>query len=450
MATAMSTPLPHHYTATQSYPYVHRPAKYRFQDIPQTVSDETHRHPTNQVEADAWRSSPPKFTESGTGPQPDISIPPPSNHFLGQRASPHSDKPATFLNHLPRQSLRVSEPPITPTPPPRPTQPFIRNAESFGAMFIERPQSASSTASSVVSELGPARPGGEAARHDLALGLRERRFRELRKVNLNFNKPRTQGDASGTLLHLLCPACPAVYCRGCKKPVRCDRNCNARHNCDVKRCCSEVRALAIFEYLSAFDQFYLDATAAFHVISDDTILNDSQRREYLDYVLFHADQYSSHEDAHQFLSMLKRTVKAVYFWLLPEEDSNIVDCCVGPMLTVSFLPEVLYELIKQVCWQKKLRPPRLETIFQAIKKLLNTLAVRQDEDLTRVVYSPLSMIDGSRGLGAWLWDDDDTCTWSSFDLVGPSQILAEWIPFLDNFFHNAGIHVDRTSGSNSH
>lgn len=201
--------------------------------------------------------------------------------------------------------------------------------------------------------------------------------------------------------------------------------------------------MAIFEYLSAFDQFYLECAAAFHIICDETILDAGQRSEFLNYILSNADQ----NDARQFLSVLKRTIRTVYFWLLPEEDSNVVDCCVGTMLDVSFLPGVLYKLLLQSRWQGRLRSPRWGSLFHAIEKLIKTLAHRRDEDLTSVVYSPLSVIDQSRGLGAWLWEDDETCIWKSSHIAGPSQTLAEWISFLEDVSQQPGFYVDHTSSS---
>ncbi|KAG6884194.1 hypothetical protein C0993_000486 [Termitomyces sp. T159_Od127] len=467
MATAT---LPSHHPATQGFhPFAHRPAKYRFNDLPKpNVYDESHiGHPTNQVEADAWRFYPPKLTETGTGLQPEIPIPNTSDHFLdesipsspvipiGHISPPRHGNTARSLHNLsPRQSIRDSQPSVTPTPPPRPIQPFTRIAEPFELNLMERPQSASSNASSVVSALGPARPGGEAARQDLAQGLRERRFRDL--VTGDFCCTRCQTYISSVRVHDF-----FAFMRQRKWfsfLISHVHKATHRERCFIS--CAPVVQLYIAEDVRSPSGAAVIAmqgttatskdaarSTAFHGISDETILDESQRRAFLDYVLLYADQYSSHADAHQFLSTLRRTVKAVYFWLLPEEDSNIVDRCVGPMFSVSFLPEVLYELIKQVCWERRLRSPRLESIFQVTKKLLNTLAVRQDQDLTRVVYSPLSAIDESRGLGAWLWDDDDTCTWSSFDDVGPSQTLAEWIPFLDNFILDVDTHVDHTSSS---
>ncbi|KAG6872021.1 hypothetical protein C0995_013832 [Termitomyces sp. Mi166 len=361
---------------------------------------------TPAVEADLWRSS--QLNAAEIESQPDT---PTSYHPYQDRASTPpviltpsvslrlDSLPRSPVHNTPKSSLFDPESSLSSTSPSRPSEPFTRNGDSLPNVITERPQSATS------------------------IGI----DMEI------FDKPRTQVEASGTLLHLFCPSCPAVYCRGCKRPVKClDRFCNARHNCGVKRCCADVRALAIFEYLSAFDQFYLDASAAFHGIDRETTLKAGQRRAYLDYVLLHADKYSSHEDAHRFFSVLRRTVKTVLFWLLPEEENNIIERHVAPMFAVSFLSEVLYEVIKQTYWQRKICPPRLENLRQVITELLNTLTVRQDKELSGVVRSPFSIIDQSRGLGAWLWDDDDTRTWSSLNIFGASLRLADWIPFLNN------------------
>lgn len=68
--------------------------------------------------------------------------------------------------------------------------------------------------------------------------------------------------ASSFILHATCPRCSTLYCRGCASPTtRCPKNCTgpgSNIHCNIiNDCCSRVRAIAVFEALSAFDEAYL-------------------------------------------------------------------------------------------------------------------------------------------------------------------------------------------------
>ncbi|KZT27605.1 hypothetical protein NEOLEDRAFT_1176617 [Neolentinus lepideus HHB14362 ss-1] len=63
------------------------------------------------------------------------------------------------------------------------------------------------------------------------------------------------------LLHAACTSCKTNYCRGCLKPTNCPPRCKGKdknQTCPVSTCCAEVRAISLFETLSAFDQLYLN------------------------------------------------------------------------------------------------------------------------------------------------------------------------------------------------
>ncbi|TFK56533.1 hypothetical protein OE88DRAFT_1741727 [Heliocybe sulcata] len=64
------------------------------------------------------------------------------------------------------------------------------------------------------------------------------------------------------LLHVPCTSCKANYCRGCLGHLNCPPKCKGKdknsRTCSVWTCCAEVRAIALFETLSAFDQLYLN------------------------------------------------------------------------------------------------------------------------------------------------------------------------------------------------
>ncbi|EJD51869.1 hypothetical protein AURDEDRAFT_181457 [Auricularia subglabra TFB-10046 SS5] len=59
-------------------------------------------------------------------------------------------------------------------------------------------------------------------------------------------------------LHLSCPGCKEIFCRGCLSAVSCAPSCKGKSNqsCVVDECCKAVRALAIFEAFGALDRGY--------------------------------------------------------------------------------------------------------------------------------------------------------------------------------------------------
>ncbi|KAF8640924.1 hypothetical protein AX17_000572 [Amanita inopinata Kibby_2008] len=59
--------------------------------------------------------------------------------------------------------------------------------------------------------------------------------------------------------HASCPACGVNHCRGCFVPVQCPRECPGGEDCPVTDCCSHVRAIAVFDSLSAFNIAFLTA-----------------------------------------------------------------------------------------------------------------------------------------------------------------------------------------------
>ncbi|KAI0368884.1 hypothetical protein BV20DRAFT_968673 [Pilatotrama ljubarskyi] len=62
------------------------------------------------------------------------------------------------------------------------------------------------------------------------------------------------------LLHVQCKSCKTSHCRGCMSPVSCSPLCKGKtHNedCRVETCCADVRIVALYEALGAFDRQYL-------------------------------------------------------------------------------------------------------------------------------------------------------------------------------------------------
>ncbi|KAG6919851.1 hypothetical protein DXG01_015558 [Tephrocybe rancida] len=246
----------------------------------------------------------------------------------------------------------------------------------------ERPDSASSAASSVVSELGPASSGAH-CRHAIlqwfnpSQELREARFKIL---------------VTG---HFPCFRCWAQV---------------ASDTCSLATL-KELRqeyfyivcALDVPPYIveDVFDLF----NAADHALRGTVVTSKSAAR-----------RHERQGVVQQFFSLVKRTAKAVHFWILPE-DKNTVDRCVGPMLSTSFLPGVLlFYLVKAIQTQSNLG--RQES-FEAIMSLSKALATRKDPCLNKVVVSP-TIVDESKGLRAWLWDDDQSCLWSGRPSDGSS------------------------------
>ncbi|KAG6808148.1 hypothetical protein H0H92_005260 [Tricholoma furcatifolium] len=59
-----------------------------------------------------------------------------------------------------------------------------------------------------------------------------------------------------TSLHLSCPGCRTIHCRGCHRPARCKRSCAGAPSdatCALPACCRAGRAVGVFEILEAFD-----------------------------------------------------------------------------------------------------------------------------------------------------------------------------------------------------
>ncbi|KAF9055950.1 hypothetical protein BJ165DRAFT_1429721 [Panaeolus papilionaceus] len=67
------------------------------------------------------------------------------------------------------------------------------------------------------------------------------------------------------LFHVACRKCKTCYCRGCSKELSCPSTCNGivtNPDCVVHACCPEIRAIAIFSILEAFDTHYTQERAS--------------------------------------------------------------------------------------------------------------------------------------------------------------------------------------------
>lgn len=74
----------------------------------------------------------------------------------------------------------------------------------------------------------------------------------------NNPKKSSSSDASFSL-HISCSHCSTLHCRGCgSQASKCPKNCTGSKTCGIIHdCCPQVRAIAVFEALSAFDEAYL-------------------------------------------------------------------------------------------------------------------------------------------------------------------------------------------------
>ncbi|PPQ71650.1 hypothetical protein CVT24_007841 [Panaeolus cyanescens] len=68
------------------------------------------------------------------------------------------------------------------------------------------------------------------------------------------------------LLHVTCRSCKIVHCRGCFKPHACPITCKGASenpDCTIHTCCPEIRAIALFHILDAFDTCSSQEKASF-------------------------------------------------------------------------------------------------------------------------------------------------------------------------------------------
>lgn len=88
---------------------------------------------------------------------------------------------------------------------------------------------------------------------------------------------------------MTCPSCSATQCRGCSRPAACPRRCTGGQQCTLVACCSEVRAIAIFEVLVDFDKAFADKVAELHANSQPQHVLKTDREVYLDLATSWAD-----------------------------------------------------------------------------------------------------------------------------------------------------------------
>ncbi|KAF5385156.1 hypothetical protein D9615_000912 [Tricholomella constricta] len=222
---------------------------------------------------------------------------------------------------------------------------------------------------------------------------------------------------SGAVVHLVCPntTCRAVHCRGCMRSVECPIYCNARHRCQVKSCCPEVRAMAIFEHLANFDLFYLHQLSTYHQSS--MAPTHAQRLAFLrDHVFVFAGQ--DRKLLSRFREELRCALVVVDMWLSPHTANNVVHPSVGPVLASSFLFEVLLEFLRaDVIWG-------IETVTNggvmlATMNLLNALGSRAG--LYHLFRDPPPSCDYSPGLGGWVDFEHMRMRWTRTGVASASE-----------------------------
>ncbi|KAF8971863.1 hypothetical protein BDZ97DRAFT_1650531, partial [Flammula alnicola] len=188
------------------------------------------------------------------------------------------------------------------------------------------------------------------------------------------------------LLHVTCTGCRTTHCRGCFAVAQCPRQCSGGPTCTVRNCCPEVRAIAIFEALSSFDNAYA-AEAGFATTVRLISKTDKSMRRF--------------EDA------FVRTLRVLCSWLQMASESESEDSSEGTgasrgrgglhpsvtrLFSISFLPEVMHAFLRN----NNVRDwvAHSETYLA----ILDTLRRMLDAGLAPLLSAPLPRIDASCGL----------------------------------------------------
>ncbi|KAG5341662.1 hypothetical protein C0989_008157 [Termitomyces sp. Mn162] len=170
-------------------------------------------------------------------------------------------------------------------------------------------------------------------------------------------------------------------------------------SCSLRSCCSDVRAMAIFEHLSVFDEDYLTRVRNFHHGAADAHTNANRLS-----FLTHAFDPANRRDPRYrgFIYVLKRTLKYVRFWLEPGVPQNVACTSVAQMLAASFLLEVVRAFLSkgiQTITQFRARGH----LIRRIMAFLLTLSWQRSGPLYDLVGKSPVVIDQSPGLRCLIW-----------------------------------------------
>ncbi|KAF9461898.1 hypothetical protein BDZ94DRAFT_1262410 [Collybia nuda] len=188
----------------------------------------------------------------------------------------------------------------------------------------------------------------------------------------------------GSLLHMTCPSCATIQCRGCAKAVACPRRCTGGQQCTLPACCSEVRAIAIFEVLVDFDRAFSDKVAELHANSQSQQVLKTDREMYLDLATSWVDTRVSEP----LKSILAGTLSKLAHWLAGELHAST-----ALLISTSHLLEVIQAFLLVPNASDWLRR---RAVYGQILDFLRCLATRHM--LHALVMSPRQDIQQTRVL----------------------------------------------------
>ncbi|KAG6873075.1 hypothetical protein C0995_003383 [Termitomyces sp. Mi166 len=191
-------------------------------------------------------------------------------------------------------------------------------------------------------------------------------------------------------LHLMCPDCHTMHCRGCNRMLNCKRTCNGGPDdkCLLKTCCRAGRAIAIFAILSCFDAKFL------------SMVSKSSHSTYLEYIKSRLSSSTS-----SLSTLLLTTIESLLLWLpvdpIHSKSPPHVHTSVEPLFRVSLLLEVI---------RTYLRAPRERWIrsgngmvYRHLLMFLRRLEEVGKGAIAGLVFRPAKGVERTTGVGEVVW-----------------------------------------------
>jgi hypothetical protein len=236
------------------------------------------------------------------------------------------------------------------------------------------------------------------------------------------------------LLHAPCKKCHTNHCRGCFTPISCRATCKgpAKNNgCSITQCCAEIRAIAIFETLGAFDRQFLGERAQANSRALAAVAQNNSGPKMNSVgpggTGYGTDNYTARKGSSSKASATKSNADDVASrWekmvvhalaalteLLPApytDDPQVYDILphvsIGHLLSLSQLPDLLADLLRNDSVTDWIS--RKET-YNAMLSLLRRMA---DNELTiQCLIGQRWEMDKSCDLESWMWGDGEI-TWN--------------------------------------